>query len=71
MGAESEWVQLRRVAFGIEDDLGGVPTLREQVQAGLRLYVETARLLQGALHAADASKIHATVDRILAAIGEE
>jgi hypothetical protein len=70
IGMESEWVRLRRIAFGIEDDQGDAPTLRAQVTAGLRLYVETVRLLHGTLHAEDAPKIHATVARILAVIGE-
>lgn len=71
VGADSRWVGLRRIAFGIEGDDGRGPSLCDQVRAGLRLYVETARLLQGALHADDAPKIHATVARILAVIDEE
>jgi predicted nucleotidyltransferase len=71
VGVESEWVQLRRVAFGIEDTEGRGPALHEQVRAGLHLYVETAHLLRGTLNAEDAPKIHATVALILDVIGEE
>lgn len=70
VGMDSRWVHLRRLAFGIEDDHGRAPTLRAQVTAGLRLYVETVRLLQGTLQPDDAPKIHATVARILAVIEE-
>ena len=44
VGRDSRWTRLRRTAFGIEDDGGRAPTLREQVIAGLHLYVETAAL---------------------------
>ncbi|MBX3001800.1 MAG: nucleotidyltransferase domain-containing protein [Caldilineaceae bacterium] len=71
VGTKSEWVRLRRIAFGIEDADGHTPILCEQVRAGLRLYVETARLLHPTLHPEDAPKIHATLARILATIGED
>lgn len=45
MGDQPEWVSLHRAAFGIEDEHGRTLTLREQVQAGLRLYALTAELL--------------------------
>lgn len=49
MSDQPEWVSLRRAAFGIEDEHGRTLTLREQVQAGLRLYVLTAELLSPVL----------------------
>ncbi|WIG57726.1 MAG: hypothetical protein OJF49_000471 [Ktedonobacterales bacterium] len=64
MGSDSEWVRLRRDAFGIEDAHGHAPSLREQVIAGLHLYVVTAGLLTAALQPADAPLIAATVRRI-------
>ncbi len=45
IGADSPWARLSRRAFGIADGLA----LREQVEAGLRLYVVTATLLADAL----------------------
>lgn len=64
LGVESEWVRLRRIAWGIEDEAGVAPTLPEQVVAGLQLYVETVRLLEDAIQPADAPRIYATVERI-------
>lgn len=64
LGADSTWICLRRVAWGIEDEVGMAPPLVEQVSAGLQLYVETARLLKAALQPEDAPKIHKTVARI-------
>lgn len=60
----AEWTTLRRAAFGIEED-GGVPVpVREQVVAGLRLYVLTAAMLEQALSPHDATLIHETVELI-------
>ena len=64
IGTASEWVRLRRIAFGLEDAQGRAPTLRQQVEAGLHLYVETARLLAGTLRPNDEPLIHQTVERI-------
>lgn len=46
VGTDSEWARLRRAAFGIQEDGKRPPPLREQVVAGLRLYVVTAELLE-------------------------
>lgn len=61
VGLESEWSRLCRQAFGI----GGQFTLTECVQAGLRLYVKTAVLLQNILRPQDTPLIEATSERIL------
>ncbi len=71
IGAQSEWVQLRRMAFGIEGEDGVVPTLREQVLAGLRLYVMTAEMLASVLHADDVLLITHTIDLIREMLKEE
>ncbi len=70
IGRGSRWVHLRRIAFGIEDADGRAPTLREQVIAGLELYVETAALLAGALPSPEAELVAETVRRIRSALGE-
>ena len=64
MGRDSDWVRLRRAAFGIEDAGSPPPTLREQVVAGLRLYVLTAELIHGALQPHDAPLVERTVEHI-------
>ena len=60
VGAESDWSRLCQQAFGI----GGKFSLEDCVRAGLRLYVETAVLLQPILRPQDTPLIHATVQRI-------
>jgi hypothetical protein len=47
VGPETEWVRLRRQAFGVTSE-GPPPTLHERVVAGLHLYVATAELLANA-----------------------
>lgn len=64
LGRESEWQRLRQVAFGIAHADGHPPTLREQVVAGLRLYVATAALLAPVLRPEDQSLIMHTVELI-------
>jgi len=64
VGETTPWVRLRRRAFGIEDASGRTPTLREQVIAGLRLYVLTAKNLDRALPSAEGELVRATVSRI-------
>lgn len=59
--AGSEWVELRRAAFGIEGKPGRAPTLRQQVIAGLRLYALTAELVKEALEPADRPMVEQTV----------
>jgi hypothetical protein len=65
VGPHGAWARLRRAAFAIEPGGGRAPpTLREQVTAGLRLYVETARLLEDALTEEARPLVEATVARI-------
>jgi hypothetical protein len=64
VGETSAWVRDRWAAFGIDDGTGRPPTLREQVIAGLRLYVETAKLIDHALPQREGELIWATVARI-------
>lgn len=61
VGRDSEWVRLRRIAFGIAQADGRPPTLREQVLAGLRLYGVTAALLAPVLRPEDQPLITQTV----------
>lgn len=69
VGVGSRWVALRRIVFAIESADGRAPTLHEQVTAGLRLYVETARLLNPVIMPDDREVISHTVQRIKAALG--
>lgn len=64
MADQPEWLRLRRLAFGIEDESGHAPTLREQVTVGLRLYVHTAILLNDVLQPERATLIRETVNLI-------
>ena len=68
LGPDSEWVRLRRTAFGIEDERGRSPTLREQVVAGLQLYVATVTLVESALQEEDRPVIVHTVHQIRTAL---
>lgn len=65
---QPEWVSLRRAAFGIEDESGQALSLREQVQAGLRLYVLTAALLSPILLPEHRLLIQQTVSLIRATL---
>ena len=64
IGTHSEWVRLRRMAFAIPDEQNHVPTLREQVVAGLKLYVETAHLLEQVIQPTDKPLIEYTMKLI-------
>lgn len=68
VGRDSEWARLRETAFGVAREGEPTPTLREQVVAGLRLYVVTAGLLAGVLDPADAPLVAETVRLIEHAI---
>jgi hypothetical protein len=68
---DSEWVRLRRIAFGIEGQDGKAPGLREQVVAGLQLYVATGRLLGPALEPTDAVLVEQTVTLIETELGNQ
>jgi len=63
-GPDSDWVRLRRTAFGIGQPDGRTPCLREQVTAGLHLYIATAELLAPVLDPHDADMINQTVGLI-------
>jgi hypothetical protein len=71
LGPESPWITLQRRAFGIEMAGSAPVPLREQVIAGLHLYIVTAQMLTPALSPADAPLIMQTVDRIQHALGED
>jgi predicted nucleotidyltransferase len=71
VGMDSEWVRLRRVAFGIEGQDGKAPSLREQVVAGLRLYVATVQLLGHVLEPTDAVLVKQTVTLIETELGSQ
>ena len=64
VGETTPWVRYRRMAFGIEDNKGSPPTLREQVIAGLRLYVLTASYLDNAMPHQEGEMVRETVARI-------
>jgi predicted nucleotidyltransferase len=69
VGGDSEWVQLRRIAFGIEDKGGKAPSLQEQVVAGLRLYVATSKLINLILEPPDVTLVEQTVILIESELG--
>jgi hypothetical protein len=64
VGADTLWVHLRAVAFGVAEVHGRPPSLRERVVAGLGLYATTAELVDAALLPADRPLVEATVRRI-------
>lgn len=64
MERQPEWIRLHRTAFGIENEEGHAPTLREQVEAGLRLYICTAELLEPILQGEDKPLITHTIELI-------
>ncbi|MCC6458577.1 MAG: hypothetical protein IT328_26750 [Caldilineaceae bacterium] len=64
VGETTAWVKVRSAAFGIDDGLGRPPALRDQVLAGLRLYVLTADLITRALSGNEGELVRATVARI-------
>jgi Nucleotidyltransferase domain len=64
VGLDSLWVQLRAIAFGVEEVHGRPPSLREKVVAGLHLYVATAELVSESLQPAQEPLVQATVQRI-------
>ena len=69
VGPDSRWVQLRRTAFGIEGPGDVTPTLRGQIEAGLRLYIETAYLLDEVLKEGDRFLVRQTVSLIEQELG--
>ena len=70
MGEDSEWVRLRRIAFGLEDEKGIAPTLQEQVAAGLRLYAHTAELVRHSLQPQHDSMVRAAAMLIQGTLGD-
>lgn len=71
VGPTSEWVRLRRVAFGIDDIGRRPPSLRAQVTAGLQLYVVTAGLLKEILRTVDAPLVAHAVSQINEGLGTQ
>lgn len=69
MGRASEWVRLRQLAFGVEQEGRRPLSLRGQVSAGLRLYTLTAHLIAEALRPTDEPLITETVRLIEATLG--
>jgi predicted nucleotidyltransferase len=65
VGEDSTWAALCRSAYGIDDP---PPTLEETIIAGLKLYVETARLIGAGIQEADRPLIERTCQRIREAI---
>ncbi len=61
VGMGSEWARLCRAAFGLEPTASSLP---EAVRAGLRLYVETARLLGSAVRDEDVPIVAWAASRI-------
>jgi hypothetical protein len=68
LGADSQWVQLRRRAFGVAQVDQAPPTLREQIVAGLHLYCVTADLIAPAMQPADAPLVWHAVAQIKRAL---
>ena len=68
VGKDSAWSNSCRTAFGLSNK-GTAPNLQEEVQAGLNLYIETAKLLQGELLSEIAPVIAQTVQRIIKELG--
>lgn len=64
-GPDSRLARLLRAAFGIESTTASALTLRDHVTAGLRLYVETARLVRGDVDASCGAIIDHTVAEIV------
>src|SRR5262245_13961435 len=61
VGWDSEWVRLRRIAFGVAGENEAAPSLREQVTAGLNVYVVTAEMLARSLRSEDEPLVAETV----------
>jgi hypothetical protein len=64
VGETTAWVRQRKAVFGIDDGSGRPPVLRDQVVAGLRLYVITAHMIDHALPEQEGELVRATVARI-------
>jgi hypothetical protein len=71
VGLDSEWVKLRRTAFGIEGQDGKAPGLQEQVVAGLQLFVATVRLLGNIFEPVDAIFVKQTIKLIETELGSQ
>lgn len=67
IGPADEWVRLRRIAFGVEDAAGVVPSLPEQVRAGLALYALTGERMVPVLPLHERALVERTIERIRAA----
>ncbi len=71
IGQDTDWVRLRRIAFGMEGDEDRPVPLRDQVVAGLRLYVRTAEMLAAIVRPEEAPLITHTVALIRATLEGE
>lgn len=60
IGEHSEWSSLCRTAFGVEGEI----SLYAEIEAGLKLYVLTAELLEDVLELTDQELIDEVVNRI-------
>lgn len=69
VGETTAWVRTRRSAFGIEDANGRAIPLREQIVAGLQLYVLTAKMLDCAMPQPERELVQATAVRIEEELG--
>jgi Nucleotidyltransferase domain len=67
VGRDSRWVRLRDAVFAVRLPDGSPVPLREQVSAGLQLYVETAHMVDAAIRA----EHRELVEHVLAAISRE
>jgi hypothetical protein len=65
VGGDTPWAQLHRLVFSVAQIGDKPPTLREQVTAGLGLYIATADLLRDILRSADAPLVKQTIADII------
>jgi len=68
MGADSDWSKLCHISFGIDGKTS--PTLKEQIIAGLKLYILTADLLKDIFNIEDVALIDHTIVLINDLFGE-
>ncbi len=65
VGRDTPWAQLHRLVFSVANIGDRPPTLREQVTAGLGLYIATADLLRDILRPTDAPLVKQTIADII------
>jgi len=64
MGTDSTWSKLCYTVFGVDSGTNTPPTLREQLIAGLKLYVLTANILKDCLNQDNSILVFQTVELI-------